>query len=297
MAVSLKHTFQSAKSDGVDSTLVQPSNWNAEHTLSLTTNKLLGRSTAGTGAAEEISIGTGLSLSAGVLSSSTSFPISIANGGTNGTATPTAGAVPYGTGTAYAFTSAGTTGQVLTSAGSGVPTWTTPSAGAMTLISTQVITSAATVSWTGLSGYDRYFLAYENVTTGSTGGDYIGLQFGTGSTPTYTTANYLTFSTYLAAGYSPTGMANSSYASSMWFGYNTTTTMPNWGELFIYGMTAGIAPAIDGKGSFGDTSGTVGNINSSGSLPGSTATQTAIRIRTYGSANITGRFSLYGISS
>ena len=49
----------------------------------------------------------------------------IVNGGTNGSATPTAGAVPYGTGTAYGFTAAGTSGQVLTSAGSGVPTWKT----------------------------------------------------------------------------------------------------------------------------------------------------------------------------
>jgi hypothetical protein len=51
--------------------------------------------------------------------------LGIANGGTNGTSTPTAGAVPYGTGTAYAFTAAGTAGQVLTSNGAGVPTWTT----------------------------------------------------------------------------------------------------------------------------------------------------------------------------
>jgi hypothetical protein len=50
----------------------------------------------------------------------------IANGGTNGSATPTAGAVAYGTGTAYGFTAAGTAGQVLTSAGAGVPTWVTP---------------------------------------------------------------------------------------------------------------------------------------------------------------------------
>jgi hypothetical protein len=36
--------------------------------------------------------------------------------------------VAYGTGTAYAFTAAGTSGQVLTSAGSGTPTWSTPTA-------------------------------------------------------------------------------------------------------------------------------------------------------------------------
>ena len=47
----------------------------------------------------------------------------IANGGTNATATPTAGAVIYGTGTAYAASAAGTTGQVLTSQGSSAPIW------------------------------------------------------------------------------------------------------------------------------------------------------------------------------
>ena len=56
----------------------------------------------------------------------------IANGGTNATATPTAGAVAYGTGTAYGFTAAGTAGQVLTSNGAGVPTWTTNAGGDVT---------------------------------------------------------------------------------------------------------------------------------------------------------------------
>ena len=58
--------------------------------------------------------------------------LKIANGGTNSTSVPTAGAVPYGTGTAYAFTSAGTAGQVLTSSGAGVPTWTTNAGGDVT---------------------------------------------------------------------------------------------------------------------------------------------------------------------
>ena len=54
--------------------------------------------------------------------------IAINRGGTNGTATPTAGAVAYGTGTAYAFSAAGTTGQVLQSNGSSAPSWVTPTA-------------------------------------------------------------------------------------------------------------------------------------------------------------------------
>ena len=49
----------------------------------------------------------------------------IANGGTNSTATATSGGIGYGTGTAHAYTSAGTSGQVLTSAGAGAPTWST----------------------------------------------------------------------------------------------------------------------------------------------------------------------------
>jgi hypothetical protein len=50
----------------------------------------------------------------------------VASGGTNASATPTAGAVSYGTGTAYAFSSAGTTNQILVSGGTGSPTWATP---------------------------------------------------------------------------------------------------------------------------------------------------------------------------
>ena len=59
----------------------------------------------------------------------------IANGGTNGTATPIAGTVAYGTGTAYAFTAAGSAAQVLTSNGAGIPTWTTPTVGTVTSVS------------------------------------------------------------------------------------------------------------------------------------------------------------------
>jgi hypothetical protein len=47
----------------------------------------------------------------------------IVNGGTNTTDTPTAGAIAYGNGSAYAFTAAGTTNYLLQSAGSGTPTW------------------------------------------------------------------------------------------------------------------------------------------------------------------------------
>jgi len=72
MAISLKHAFNSGKADGVDTTLVQPSNWNAEHTLQLATGKLLGRTTASTGAVEEIAVSGDLLLSSGTLGINTS---------------------------------------------------------------------------------------------------------------------------------------------------------------------------------------------------------------------------------
>lgn len=65
MTVSLKHTFVSAKADSADASLVQPSSWNAEHTLTLGANVLLGAVTAG--AAQEIGLGAGLSFSGGDL--------------------------------------------------------------------------------------------------------------------------------------------------------------------------------------------------------------------------------------
>jgi len=58
----------------------------------------------------------------------------IANGGTNSTATPTAGGAGYGTGTAHAYTAAGTVGQVLTSQGASAPTWTAAASGAQDYI-------------------------------------------------------------------------------------------------------------------------------------------------------------------
>ena len=67
----------------------------------------------------------------------------IANGGTNSTATATAGGAGYGTGTAHAYTAAGTSGQVLQSNGASAPTWSTLAAGGgtVTLTSSGAITA------------------------------------------------------------------------------------------------------------------------------------------------------------
>jgi hypothetical protein len=67
------------------------------------------------------------------------FPI--ARGGTNTNATPTAGTVAYGTGSAIAYSAVGTAGQALVSNGASAPSWST-------ITSSQWVTSGANIYYT-----------------------------------------------------------------------------------------------------------------------------------------------------
>jgi len=103
--------------------------------------------------------------------------VAIANGGTNTTATPTAGGITYGTGTAQAYTAVGTSGQVLTSNGSSAPTWTTVSgSGSVTSVAATVPAflsvsgSPITTSGTLAISYSGTALPVANGGTGTTTG-------------------------------------------------------------------------------------------------------------------------------
>jgi hypothetical protein len=98
--------------------------------------------------------------------------LAIANGGTNSTATPTAGGVTYGTGTAQAYTAAGTSGYYLQSNGASAPSWsavTIPTvipAGSVMLF----YQSAAPTGWTQVTTLNDYGLRLVSGAGGTTGG-------------------------------------------------------------------------------------------------------------------------------
>ena len=55
--MQVKHAFTSGKGDGPDSTLVRPSNWNADHILTMASaSRYVGRDKSGAGAAQELPV-------------------------------------------------------------------------------------------------------------------------------------------------------------------------------------------------------------------------------------------------
>lgn len=176
---------------------------------------------------QRITGGSGISVTQTTAGSSVaiSSPVSIANGGTNGTVTPAAGAVAYGDGSAYAFTSVGTTGQFLQSNGSGTPTWATP-------------VSYATVTDDTTTNATRYPL-FADQTSGNLATEYTSstkFQFNP-STGT------LSASVFSGAGTSLTGTA-----SSLSIGGNAATATSATTATNLAGGANGSVPYQTGSG-------------------------------------------------
>ena len=181
--------------------------------------------------------------------------------------------------------------------------------GAITLISTLTASSSASLAWTGLSGYDKYLLIFENFKFSH---NYLSLccQLGTGSSPTYATSGYtfiaydnnyngssanLTTSTYSA----PSSFNSTIYISDS----NITGSAANGissGTILFSGFTSGSYQTYS-TNCFGQDSGNNTVCNSAGSgMLNQTTNITAIKLYgAYPSGYLitSGTASLYGISS
>jgi hypothetical protein len=157
----------------------------------------------------------------------------IANGGTNSTATPTAGGVVYGTGTAHAISAAGTTGQVLTSNGSSAPTWTTLSSGGglsgtqtfttngTFTIPSNITTVKVTVIGGGGGGGSGYATGGSNAGGGGGGAGGNLVKYLTG----LTAGNTLTVTVGAAGAFGNNGNGGNGGTSSVASGTQTITTL------------------------------------------------------------------------
>jgi hypothetical protein len=237
---------------------------------------------------------SGVSLTTGV-----SGTLPIANGGTNSTATATAGGIGYGTGTAHAYTSAGTTGQVLTSAGSGAPTWSTPSSGALILLSSQTVTSnVSSVDFTSgfSSTYDQYVVQYFNVVAASNNANLFMRYYLNSSLITSGTYNYS--GTYVGTTTVFSAYGNDVTQINLNSAQNTNDSVSNWsGDISIFGANtnfkvAGQSRSFKNNGSTYGSSQFVGFSNrTTGSLTG-----LSFYLASATSDITSGTFRLYGVS-
>lgn len=130
-------------------------------------------------------------LNASIISAGT---LPIARGGTNSSAIPTAGGIAYGDGSAYQFTSVGTTGEILTSAGAGIPVWSS--------VATVVCANTTTTTTALCNGGNTIGTI---ATLGTNDANSLSLETNGVVRATYDTANGLSF---------PNGIAMSSSAAT-----------------------------------------------------------------------------------
>jgi len=227
----------------------------------------------------------------------------IANGGTNGSATPTAYGVAYGTGTAYAFTAAGTAKQVLIANTSAAPTWSTLTSGTSILygdglggfsnvtIGTGVSFVAGTLSATGSGGTVTSVTGTSPVVSsgGTTPAISLAAAYGDTLNPyAAKTANYVLAGPTTGAAAAPTFRAlvatdipSLSYVTSVSFtGGIVTVANPTTTPAFTIAGTSGGVPYFSSTSTWASSAALAANAivlgGGAGAAPATTTTGTGV---------------------
>jgi hypothetical protein len=225
-----------------------------------------------------------------------STTLSIASGGTNSTATPTAGGAGYGTGTQHAYTPAGTAGQVLTSAGTSAPTWANPAGGgSLVFISSITASAASTVSFTsGInSTYDDYIVEISDLSFAVSSQLIYMISENNGSS--YLATNYFNNENYIYAGTLGGRQANNAYGSVTNNTYLVNTVASNHISFRLCNVNAtSTKKQFVTSASLASGGGAVRDLTNSCYTP-STGSINAIKFYADNYATITGTFRLYGV--
>ena len=221
-------TALSAAVSGTD--YVAPSAYASANGLTMATAKLLGRYTGGTGAAQEITVGSGLTLSAGTLVASGTSGVSTFSAGSTGLtpSSATAGAITLGgtlaTGSGGTGSSSLAGAGIATYGGSGTFSNTIGFSGAFTLFSTPVVTTGTgNFSIGSLSSPSANWVLYAKANAANPGGVFYN-ETSNGTCTLHVlngTAGYLAAYAYGAIGtYSIVGNVTTNGSS---VAYNTTS--------------------------------------------------------------------------
>ena len=183
------------------------------------------------------------------------------------------GQVQYNNAGAFGAVSSGTSGQVLTSAGTGAaPTWTTPSAGAMTLISSTSLSTTASVSITNLnfSTYKTYVIYLTSVINDTSTATAMRVSTDNGST--WKTTNYSTSYATAAASAITAAVGPTTYFQINAAGYSLAypnqaviylpspvpATASGFAQFYYSGMNSNSSAPNNGVANFGSGINTAG---------------------------------------
>jgi hypothetical protein len=194
----------------------------------------------------------------------------------------------------------GTSGQVLTSAGSAAaPTWLTPTSGALTLLSTVTASASATVDieTTFSSTYDAYILVCNSVVLANDNAiPFMRLKIGGSYISTGTYQYHANISVASSATYSS---ANATTDTAIWLTGNSGNDTKESGNFVIYTHdpeSTSLQHIVHWYGAAVNTSGVVLAGTGVGSNT-TTGALTGIRILASGGNITSGTFRLYGIAN